>query len=215
MLINMRNGLMAGKRLPYDAEVEYLESTGTQWIDTGEVWQLGDTVRIETAQTRVRDQAAFGVSARIYGFSNNTDSYSSNNRAFFWGNSPYTGGSSTALPANYGTTRHVIAVNADTCNVDGTVISGSVTTTTSDSLHTIPLFCRVGNAATTTINKPYYGRIYWWKHYRSGTLVRDMIPVRVGSVGYMYDRVSGRLFGNAGTGAFTYGNDLKYPIPSE
>ena len=22
-------------KLPYDAEVEYLESTGTQWIDTG------------------------------------------------------------------------------------------------------------------------------------------------------------------------------------
>ena len=35
MLINLRNALMTGKRLPYDAEVEYLESTGTQWIDTG------------------------------------------------------------------------------------------------------------------------------------------------------------------------------------
>ena len=28
-------GKAAGKRLPYDAEVEYLESTGTQYIDTG------------------------------------------------------------------------------------------------------------------------------------------------------------------------------------
>ena len=35
MLINLRNALMAGKRIPYDAEVEYLESTGTQCIDTG------------------------------------------------------------------------------------------------------------------------------------------------------------------------------------
>lgn len=26
---------MVGKPLPYDAELEYLESTGTQWIDTG------------------------------------------------------------------------------------------------------------------------------------------------------------------------------------
>ena len=37
MLINLRNALMAGKRLPYDAELEYLESTGTQYIDTGVV----------------------------------------------------------------------------------------------------------------------------------------------------------------------------------
>lgn len=36
MLIAHRNGMMVGgKRLPYDAEVEYLESTGTQYIVTG------------------------------------------------------------------------------------------------------------------------------------------------------------------------------------
>lgn len=200
------------KRLPYDAEVQYLQSSGTQWIDTGVVWKLGDTVRIETAQTQVLDQAAFGVSNRIYGFCNAIGAGSSNSRAFFWSNAPYSGGSTTALPVNYGTTRHVIAINSDTCNVDGTVISGSVTSLTSDSLHTIPLFCRVNNAATTTINKTYYGRIYWWQHYRSGTLVRDMIPVRVGSgssaVGYMYDKVSGQLFGNAGTGSFPTGPDI-------
>jgi hypothetical protein len=40
MLINLRNALMAGKRLPYDAEVEYLESTGTQWVDTGVLLQF-------------------------------------------------------------------------------------------------------------------------------------------------------------------------------
>ena len=52
-----------------------------------------------------------------------------------------------------------------------------------------------------------------------GILAFDGIPVRVGSgagaVGYLFDRVSGTLFSNAGTGAFTYGNDLKYPIPAE
>ena len=46
---------------------------------------------------------------------------------------------------------------------------------------------------------------------RIRALERDFIPVRVGSganaVGYMYDRVSGQLFGNAGTGAFVIGPD--------
>lgn len=41
----------------------------------------------------------------------------------------------------------------------------------------------------------------------AGTLVIDLIPVRVGTVGYMYDRVSGQLFGNQGTGAFVIGPD--------
>ena len=35
----------------------------------------------------------------------------------------------------------------------------------------------------------------------------DMIPVRKDGVGYMYDRVSGELFGNQGTGAFLIGPD--------
>lgn len=36
----------------------------------------------------------------------------------------------------------------------------------------------------------------------------DFIPVRVGQVGYLYDRVSGQLFGNSGTGAFIVGPDV-------
>ena len=35
-----------------------------------------------------------------------------------------------------------------------------------------------------------------------------MIPVRVGQVGYMYDRVSKTLFGNAGTDSFVLGPDV-------
>ena len=37
--------------------------------------------------------------------------------------------------------------------------------------------------------------------------ILDLIPVRVGDVGYMYDRVSGQLFGNQGTGDFIIGPD--------
>ena len=39
------------------------------------------------------------------------------------------------------------------------------------------------------------------------TLVRDFIPVRIGQTGYLYDSVSGQLFGNAGSGNFTVGPD--------
>ena len=40
-------------------------------------------------------------------------------------------------------------------------------------------------------------------------IVLDLIPVRVGNVGHMYDRVSGKLFGNAGTGDFAVGDDVQ------
>jgi hypothetical protein len=52
-------------------------------------------------------------------------------------------------------------------------------------------------------------RIYWAKYWEAGVLMRDFIPVRKGSTGYMYDRVSGHLFGNeASTGDFILGNDI-------
>jgi hypothetical protein len=41
------------------------------------------------------------------------------------------------------------------------------------------------------------------------TPVRDYIPVRKNGVGYLYDKVSGNLFGNVAlNSAFTYGNDV-------
>ena len=51
-------------------------------------------------------------------------------------------------------------------------------------------------------------RYYYFKIWDKSTLVRDFIPVRVGSTGYLFDRVSLKLFGNSGRGAFVLGPDL-------
>lgn len=53
-------------------------------------------------------------------------------------------------------------------------------------------------------------RLYWCKVYEDGVLTRDFIPVRYRGVGYMYDNVSGRLFGNQGSGEFVIGADVKH-----
>jgi hypothetical protein len=61
-------------------------------------------------------------------------------------------------------------------------------------------------------------RIYSAKFYDGTTLVRDLIPVRVGSgssaVGYLYDKANptggplgNGLYGNSGSGAFVIGPD--------
>ena len=41
----------------------------------------------------------------------------------------------------------------------------------------------------------------------NNNILRDFIPVRKNGIGYMYDKVSGQLFGNAGTGQFIIGPD--------
>lgn len=50
-------------------------------------------------------------------------------------------------------------------------------------------------------------QLFSLKLWKDGVLVRNMIPVRIETTGYMYDKVSGQLFGNAGTGSFTLGPD--------
>ena len=64
-----------------------------------------------------------------------------------------------------------------------------------------------GNTALEDLSHPACIRMYFCEIYDGSTIVRSFVPVRVGQVGYLFDRVSGQLFGNAGTGAFTIGPD--------
>ena len=57
----------------------------------------------------------------------------------------------------------------------------------------ILLFCR--RKGRTNCVRMYYFRL----QAPDGSIIRDMIPVRKGNIGYMYDKVSGRLFGNVDT----------------
>ena len=48
--------------------------------------------------------------------------------------------------------------------------------------------------------------LFWIR--KNGEYLRYMMPVRVGTTGYMYDGVSGRLFGSIGTDDFNIGADV-------
>ena len=50
-------------------------------------------------------------------------------------------------------------------------------------------------------------RIYSFELSLGSETILDFIPVRKGTFGYMYDRVSGQFFGNEGTGYFVIGPD--------
>ena len=206
MLINFRNALMAEKRIPYDAEVEYLESTGTQWIDTG-VYGNSDTVaELSFAMTdSARSDAGIFGSRKGYQQDCFTILRVASSQGAFWmhyGNERTSANYISTVIGN--TTAWHTARLARSWNIDtSTGTAGQYTFTTPTTLKVF--------AADISASGRWYAkmRLASLKIYdANNVLVRDYIPVRKGTVGYLYDRVSGKLFGNAGTGDFVLGTDV-------
>lgn len=194
-----------GKRKPYDAEIEYLESTGTQYIDTGIVPNFyTDIYHLELAATKVIPYGCFaGVEEKI------GDSMvvlailrrsASNN---FW----YVVNKNQATPLMNLNEKHNVTIALDSlggCKIDDVTFSiGDAY----DAPFSIPLALFAFNQVNGSRGNAE-ARFYRFSVVRNGEKIIDLIPVRVGNVGYMYDKVSGKLFGNSGTGEFVLGADI-------
>ena len=200
----------SGRKLPYDAEIEYLESTGTQWIDSGVPYD--HTVECEMDFAKTANTASSYIFGIYYGPG---DTSTVRLWAPFWSSNRFyphfyttTTTSCTAYLANG--VRHTIKANATTFTFDSTTIS--VTSSTFDPTIDVNIFISARNVYSPVLYPNVHinitaWRIFSFKIWKSGVLVRDFIPVRKGSVGYMYDRVSGKLFGNQGTDNFILGPD--------
>lgn len=225
MLIEARNGFAVGNRLPYDAEVEYLESTGTQWIDTGVVggsdtrWVVDCAITDNRSVNRYMGQVA---TAPTYNARLNFGRNLNNNFTGFIGSQ-----SSIMLGVLSDSDRHIFVLDAvlGVFRVDSRVLNFSGVTWyyPSQPRGGISLFGR--RFIDTGDTNPIISMRVWSSQiYQSGVLVRDMIPVRFTNEnsqteGAMYDRLgtggmnpdgSARtdgLYRNRGTGVFGYGND--------
>lgn len=189
-----------GKRLPYDAEVEYIRSTGIQYIDTGVIIDTNDYGAYYKFKVNSFNDGTSGVSG--------TNSGEAKLYINFWGNGLY------VRYGNYLSSKITEGFNAagvNEVNLNGGVItlngSDIATATLANRIaEDLPVFVFAWNDRGTAKNFCYMD-LYAFKFYKDGGVAADFIPVRKGSVGYLYDRVSGRLFGNAGTGAFVAGPD--------
>ena len=206
MLINLRNALMTGKRLPYDAEVEYLEGTGTQWIDTGVVAN-GEFDAEYTISTPSSFSSIVVGGARSATQHLNFGQYEPSGNFIMAYLSWYWTALGTIAANTIYTTRIHYASGSQTATVNGTAALGNSYTGTESLNLNIYLFKRNFYGASDTI-RPMTGKMYSFKIWQNGVLVRDYIPVRRGNVGYLYDRVTRKLFGNAGTGDFVLGPDV-------
>ena len=185
--------------LPYDAQVEYLQSSGTQYIDTQFVPTITPKIVMDVAF--VQDN----LDKDLFGFTTNAQpSWIGNFR-------PYNGAivsyyryyATSSITGNFSyTVGDKITLECS----NSIVVNGSVFRTTDEqsfasNQQSVLLF-----RARTNYHSV---KIFYAKLYDGDVLKMDLIPVRVGQVGYMYDKISGQLFGNDGTGDFTFGNDVE------
>lgn len=193
--------------VPYDAEIEYLRGTGTQYIDSG-IECTGDlSIKCKfKVSTNVNSAMAGGILSGSTYFRHHLTPVT-DNKNFYW--LQYSNDGTSSIRFSYSTnTWYEVEIDATNGtykinNTTGTFtpVSSSITTNANYGI-----FARLsGNLATQIRN----GNVdfEYYQLLRNGVLLRDFIPVRKGTTGYMYDRVSGQLFGNAGTGSFTLGND--------
>lgn len=204
MMINRRRVYGGSKNLPYDAEIEYLESSGTQWIDTGIIGiQPTDEFSTEVAMLSTS-------SAVTYGWATPDRWYNLNLYQSYWRQTELAWGAGGtyihSAPPNIGDFHlYHTSVLSNWLHffVDNIDVGSTGVRTENNTMHGY-LFGRNANGSIGGLSSL---KIKKFTYKRNGEYIIDLIPVRVGNVGYMYDKVSGQLFGNAGTGEFILGPD--------
>lgn len=195
--------------LPYDAEIAYLESEGGAYINTGIIPSSDIRLTIDGLYP-----ANAGSNLVCGAIEQNNGTY----QRFHIGitNGYFQGGVGTQY-GNIGTfsvakKQFIISGRDSTASVEA---NGSTSSFTGNSTYpTIPIFLFARNFDGTASNfhefRLYSADIY---SYSNDYKIMDLIPVRVGQTGYLYDKVSGQLFGNAGTGSFILGPDVGATLP--
>ena len=191
--------MMMNKALPYDAEVEYLESAGNCIIRTP-IIPTGDDVRIQTKVLFKGYTDGGSYLPWFYTYANEqTNTY--------------------RIIRKNTTTTSILLYNGARANGGG--VSYNITLNNIYNIdfnrNRYTINTSSGNLSTAkgTENSEYLylfspkfkGAFFFFRVWKDDVLMLDLIPVRKGTTGYMYDKVSGQLFGNAGTGQFILGPD--------
>lgn len=223
MMLAARGAFLAARRkpkLPYDAELEYLESSGTQRIEIGMTFDARCVLDMTFQFTRFVNNAtchgqnaATAISAR-FAFGKGAASW--NDWYCGIGNKNYRTGKALDLAVH----RFVVDAPGDKFMVDDTTYNvGWTSFDLPSNPNSATLYNRARVNSSELDTSGVYGKLYCCKIWQDGRLVRDFIPVRVGTTGAMYDKrgVGGMngdgtarndgLYFNRGTGNFGYGND--------
>lgn len=186
-------------------QLEYIESTGTQYIDTGVSYGNTIVIRDKIAYSSLDDKTVIyqinGVQATTYWGIKNTQGTG----IWLWS----CGGSNTVYSASANQIYDVVCniserrlyVNDELVDERRSADSGS---------GNMYLFAVKGGSQTTPNFFEKATKRYETKIYDNTVLVRDFIPVKRnndGEIG-MYDTVTGTFYTNSGTGDFVAGAEI-------
>lgn len=211
---HLRFFLLAPEAQPFSKRLAYIQSSGSQWIDTGIQGKMGVAAELDVEPVSMGDNTVLGSrkdtgDTRFYLVHwNSSDllgaigggNYGVKKGYWYWT------GKNTIVPA--GTRRLVRSVfesGNQTVALDGTEIAASTYRSSFDSGNTMYLFANHnGSSASYGASAKLYGAKIW----QGETLVRDFVPCENESeVACLYDRVSGSYF-TAGAGTFTKGGEV-------
>ena len=189
-LLIRRRGMMAqGGSM---VEIEYLKrSSGNLYINIPVIARKGVRVEVDFQKSTTNQNFLFGA---YVSNSNCIQCYTGSAASWRYGS-----GSKPINTSN--TTRHIAIMDDVDFSLDGGVFYSFSTGDFNTNLP-ITLFGRNSSGS-------FAGKIFAAKITDVDNTLYDLIPVRVGQVGYMYDRVSGQLFGNLGTDDFILGPDIQ------
>ena len=185
-------------------KLEYIQSSGTQYINTG--FKPNNNTRV------VMDLLYTGNES----ISNEFGAWNSSNNASFicltTGKNnlyPFYGNTSKQVLANR-TARHTVDMDKNVVKMNGTTM---ITFNQMSFQCIYPMFLCCFNNAGATENMTSM-RIYSCQIHDNGTLIRNYIPAKLsdGTVG-LYDKLNGLLYINSGTGTFEAGpSSLNLPV---
>lgn len=195
-MTDRRRFLFKKQEMPY-TKIKYIESTGTQYIDTKYI--CGNDVRIETEFEYLQIDSVFRC---IYGKQTRTaaEDAITVSQAVNYTVQAYWRTNLTPFTLEKDR-RYKMLQSQNALVLDGVDYGGWSSIITKSQL-TMYLMARNNNGAAGNFFK---GRIYGFKIYESNILAMDLIPVLDSSkVPCFYDKISNELLYNKGTGEFNY-----------
>ena len=203
-MIELARRRMTMRAKPYDAEVEWLGSTGTQYIDTLYYPNINTEIRLTFVPFTPKSHSYLcgccSVNYKTQVLSMLKTKDENNLRLFFGGNV------SSGMGNYYGDYQYVgdIYMNKFYVSLDGVRYYYTEIPSTTSISHTLYVYARNNIGVADFFTEFKLKSLYISENAQ---LVRSFIPVRKNGVGYLYDKVSGQLFGNQGTGQFIIGPD--------
>lgn len=179
--------------------LEYIQSSGTQYISTRYIPSVYTTVALKLNSQMIQDSAIFGSEWALNGF------------FLMFYDAKFRWHSSDAVNS------YTITENTDytvKANVTGLEVNGTRYAATPGGAVATPIriFSTTTPGGGSSSNRKGSFKLYYFSAYESGRLMLHMIPVKRNSDNALglYDLLGGEFYGNGGTGNFTAGPEHAY-----